>query len=441
MKKQNETFGYTPEQYKVFRKYAVRYLILFSLLYCFLYCTRLNLAGAGAAITAGLGWSSEEFGILTSVLFWAYGIGQLITGRLSEIVGASRFVMLSVLLSAVVNIVMGFQSSLPVMAILWGFNGLFQSMAWTPGLSALTNWWPGNTRGFATGFTHAFSGFGQAAATLAFALSFAVLPNMGWRAAFRLPVVFPLAMLILYKLFARSSPSDVGIPEYREEDPERAENEEKMRSLIAEKGQLYPYKYVLSDFRFWLWIIIAFIAGLARYGLSTWIPMYFVDRFELDITSGLLQSLTLPVGMGIGTLIVPWLTDRFCPTNRLPAVVLSAILGAASVAGIIFLDPRSTAQMILLQCLQFVAGFCIYAISGVGWAYATDIGGRVFSGTSSGILNFSSYIGAAVQSVIYGFLLNRLGWNVVFISISVLCAAIALLGIAGSDRKKQKSIE
>lgn len=433
--KRIETLGYSAEQYKRFRRYAVRYLLLFSLLYCFLYCTRLNLSGAGAAMIPALGWTSREFGLLTGALFWTYGFGQLVNGRLSEIVGTSRFLTLSVLLSALVNIVMGFQSSLIVMVILWGLNGFFQSMSWTPGLAALTNWWPGNKRGFATGFAHAFSGFGQAVSTLSVALAFAVLPSQGWRAAFWIPAAFPLAMLLLFVLFARPTPSSVGLPEYQEDDPERAAHEQELRALAQEKGKLYPYKYVLRNGKFWLWIAIALITGVARYGLSTWIPMYFVERFDLDITSGLLQSLTLPVGMGIGTLVVPALTDRFCPNNRLPAVIVSAIVGAAAVGGIVVLDPRVLWQLVLLLVLLFIAGFCIYAISGTSWAYATDIGGRVFSGTSSGVLNFSAYVGAAVQSMLYGFLLQKLGWTMIFVSISILCGSVALLGAAGSKKK------
>ncbi len=434
---ETQTLGYTGEQYKKFRRYAVRSLLFFSLLYCFLYCTRLNLSGAAAAMTRELGWTSREIGILTGTLFWTYGIGQLVNGRLSEIVGTSRFLTLSVLLSALVNVIMGFQSSIIVMVILWGMNGFFQSMAWTPGLAALTNWWQGNKRGFATGFAHAFSGFGQAVSTLSVALAFAVLPAQGWRAAFWIPAAFPLVMLLLFVLFARPTPASIGLPEYREDDPERAAHESELRALAQEKGKLYPYKYVLSNGRFWLWIAIALITGVARYGLSTWIPMYFVEKFDLDITSGLLQSLTLPVGMGIGTLVVPALTDRFCPNNRLPAVIVSAIVGAAAVGGIVTLDPRVMWQRVLLLTLLFIAGFCIYAISGTSWAYATDIGGRVFSGTSSGVLNFSAYVGAAVQSMIYGFLLQKMGWAMIFVSIAVLCGSIAVLGAAGSKKKSE----
>ncbi len=434
-----KTYGYTPQQYKKFRALSVRYLLFFSLLYCFLYCTRLNLSGAGAAMMESLSWSSREIGVLTGTLFWTYGIGQLVNGRLSEIYGTTRFLTLAVLLSCGINILMGFQSALWIMAILWGINGYVQSMAWTPGIAALTNWWPGNRRGFATGFAHAFSGFGQAVATLAVAAALQLLPSQGWRSAFWLPAALPLILLVIFRVCTVESPSKAGLPEYKEDDPKRAENEEIMRKLMAEKGKFYPYKHVLSDKRFLIWVLIAFIVGLSRYGLSTWIPMYFIDRFNMDITDGLLQSLTLPVGMGIGTLVVPALTDRFCPDNRLPAVILSAVVGAAAVGSVLLLDPRVAWQSVLLQALLFIAGFCIYAINGTAWAYATDIGGRVFSGTASGVLNFSAYMGAAVQSVLYGFLLHHLGWSMVFASVAILCGSIAVLGAAGSSKKQDKT--
>lgn len=81
-------------------------------------------------------------------------------GRLSEMFGVNRFIVSAVLLSAFANIVIGFQSSLIVITILWAFNGYFQSMAWAPGMALLSRWWPANKRGFATGMANGFSGFG-----------------------------------------------------------------------------------------------------------------------------------------------------------------------------------------------------------------------------------------------------------------------------------------
>lgn len=423
-----KVFGYTPGQYKLFKHHAWRYLILFSCLYCTLYCTRLNLGNASAVMMEGLGWTTSDIGILTSTLFWTYGFGQLVNGRLSEIVGPTKFVFFGVLLSVLANLFISLQSSLWIMAVVWGLNGYFQSMGWTPGLATLTKWWPGSSRGFATGFAHAFSGFGQAAATMAVALAFTMFPDMGWRAAFIVPAAFPLAMLIIYKLFAKASPAKIGLEEYVEDDPDRAAAEHEMEKLKAEHGKLYPYKYCLSDKRFLVWLFIAFATGLARYGLVTWVPLYFIQVFEVDVTAGLLQSLVLPVGMGVGTLVVPWLTDRFCPDNRLPAVVLSAVLGALSVLAFFFCSPDTFIGLIVTETMLFIAGFCIYAVNGTAWAYATDIGGRVFSGTAAGLLNCSAYMGAAIQSLVYGFLLNSGGWSIVFITIGLFLASIAALG-------------
>ena len=424
---EKNSLGYAPEEYKKFTDYAWRFLILFSLLYMTVYCCRLNLANAAPVMMAEKGWTSADIGILTSVLFWTYGIGQLVNGRLSEIFGAGRFIVLAVTLSAACNLLFSFQNSIVIMAVIWAFNGFFQSMAWAPGLSLLANWWPSAKRGFASGFLHAFSGFGQACATLAVALSLKVLPGMGWRACFVLPAAVPAVMLAVYKFFAKDTPAGIGLAPYVESNRQAAESEGEMAALVKEKGVLYPFRHVLADARFRAWLVIVLISGLARYGLTTWVPLYFTQRFGVDVTAGLLQSLALPVGMGVGTFVVPVLTDRFCPEDRRPAVVVSAVAAAVSVAVFLLLDPTTVLGKILVSTMLFAAGFAIYAISGVSFAYACDLGGRVFTATCSGILDFSAYVGAALQSMIYGFILDKAGWNTVFISIAVFCLVSAFI--------------
>ena len=299
-------------------------------------------------------------------------------------------------------------------------------MAWTPGVAAPTKWRPGERRGFALGFTNAFSGFGQAIATLAVALSFTLFPDMGWRAAFIVPAAFPLIMLVIFKLLAKPSPSSIGLEEYVEEDEGKADAEREMAEIVKTKGKLYPYKYLLKNPVFLIWMFVSFSSGLVRYGLNTWIPLFFVEVHQTDITAGLLQSLTLPIGMGIGTLVVPWLTDRLCPGNRAPAVIVSSLVAAAAIACFYFIEPGSTGALVAIELALFVAGFFVYAINGVVWAFATDVGGRVFSGTASGMLNASAYLGAAIQAAVFGFVIDAGGWGIMFVSLCCLCTLIAI---------------
>lgn len=446
-------FGYSPEQYKKFTLGGWVYLLAFSFLYCCFYCMRLNLANSSALIMDGMGWDKSTFGILTSTLFWTYGIGHLINGRISEMVGPSKFIVLAVLLSFIANISMGFfGGSLLIMALIWGINGYFQSMAWTPGIATLTNWWPGSKRGFAVGFAHAFSGFGQVLIILMITLTAVIGKNIdwsngiftalgwtakdAWRLSFFIPPLLPLIMLVIYLIIGKPTPKKIGLPEYKEEDPERAAREAEMAEIIKTKGKLYPYFHVLSNKKFLLLVVIAFLTGIARYGLTTWVPLYFVENFGKDLKEGLLGSLTLPIGMAIGTLIVPTLTDKYCPTNRLPAVILSAVASAVMVLAFLLFNPNVGWQFAIIMLLLFFAGFGIYAIDGLAFAVATDVGGRVFSGTCSGIMDFAVYMGAGVQAVIYGFVSEKFGWSWVFVSMGVFLIIIALLALFGSPKKK-----
>ena len=421
-------YGFNNTEYKKFTIGAWRYLILFSLLYCVHYCTRLNIGNAQVYMTE---FSSEDIGLLSSVLFWSYGIGHLVNGRLGEIFGIRRFISLSVILSVICNIFMGFQTSIGAMAIIWGLNGFFQSMAWSPGVSSLTAWWPSNTRGFAIGFANAFSGFGQVIATLMVALGFVILPELGWRSAFFIPTLPPVLMLVIFLILAKSSPKDIGLRDYKEEDNATARHEDEMVDIVKEKGALYPYFYLLKKPVFLVWVFVVFASGIARYGLVTWIPKYLNEATGLDAIASLLTSTVLPIGMGIGTLIVPALTDRFCPNNRLWASVISGIISAICVLGIAFLNLNHPVQFtIMLVCLFF-----IYAINGTVWAYAADVGGRIFSSTASGILDFAAYMGAAIQAAVYGFILDTGNWNSVFLSIAVFSALIAIVSLVSAKKQ------
>ena len=426
-------YGYNKAEYKKFTAGGWRYLLLVSLLYCAHYCTRLNIGNAQVYMTE---FSSEDIGILSSVLFWAYGIGHLVNGRLGEIFGIRKFIMLSVILSVTCNILMGFQTSIIALAIIWGFNGFFQSMAWSPGVSSLTAWWPGDKRGFATGFANAFSGFGQVVATLMVALGFVLLPNMGWRSAFFVPAVLPILMLVAYAAFAKASPNDIGLRDYEEEDKLKAEHEDEMSRIVKEKGVLYPYFHLLRNPVFLVWIFVVFSSGVARYGLVTWIPKYLNETTDLGAIVSLLTSTILPIGMGIGTLILPTLTDKCCPDNRLWASVVSGLVSALCVVGVVFLNPNDNFQFVLMLICLFFAGFFIYAINGTVWAYAADVGGRVFASTASGILDFAAYMGAAIQAAVYGYILGDGNWNAVFISVAVFCVLIAIVSFVTARQKK-----
>jgi len=424
-----QMYGYTPEQYKKYSFNMWKALFLFAFLYCFLYSGRLNISTAIPMMEEEMGWSTAQLGILSSILFWTYGFGHLINGRLGEVVGIKKLIVAGIILSALANILISFQSSLIVICILWGFNGYFQSMLWSPGMAFISNWWPGSKRGFATGFCNASSSLGTAAAWLAVTLAFILAPDMGWRAAFALPTILMFLAALVFMLFARQSPMRVGLPEYKEEAT-RAEHEDELAKVVKEKGKLYPYIFLFSKWRFIIWCLIVAGSNLSRYGLLTWMPKYFVSERGIDLKEGIFGLVMLPLGMALGTLLMPWLSDRF--TSRLPIVIFCALAAAS----IVFVFPN-VESLFLASVLLFCAGFFIYAINGLVWAYATDIGGRVFAGTATGILDWAAYMGAAVQAIFFGFMLGEGNWSILFLGITGVCVLVAVFAFIASRGKKE----
>jgi Sugar phosphate permease len=246
-------------------------------------------------------WTAQDLGILSAIFFWTYGMGHLFNGRLGEIFGINKFIIAGVILSAIANILIGFQSSLMVIAVLWGLNGYFQSMLWSPGMALIANWWPGNTRGFATGFANAFSGFGQVAAWFSVYIAFAIAPDLGWKAAFFFAPIMMVIVVVFYGMMVRSKPSLRGLKDYKEEDPEREALEAELHMAMVQNGKLYPYIHLFKQWRFDIWLLIIAGSSIARYGLLTWIPKYYVDSFGVNPKEGIMGTVLLPLGMAVGT--------------------------------------------------------------------------------------------------------------------------------------------
>lgn len=421
----NNYFGYTGSDIDKFKRYAAYTLYSFAFMYMFFYNGRQNIGPALPLMRDELGMTAGQVGMISSALFWTYGIGHLINGRLGEALGAKRFMITGVLLSIVCNVMISYQSTFTAIVVLWGLNGFFQSMVWCPGVNLVSKWWPSTIRGFASGVYTGGAGAASIITWLSVLAAFTLFPNDGWRAAFRYPILLIIVAVVIFGLLAKDKPSDVGLKNYVDKDEEAQQTDDEYAELLKSKGKLYPFIALFSQWRFVLWCFIAAFQSVARYGLLTWIPSYFVSELNMNIKSGLFSSVVLPIGMALGSFLIPWATDKLGKNGKLQAVIACSV-----VAGItVFIFPSMTSVW-SASMLLFLSGFFVYAINGVLWTYAGAIGGRHLSGTAAGILDWAAYMGAALQSMIYGWVLDSTGsFFAVFVSMAVLCVIMAVLAL------------
>jgi len=430
-----ELLGYSEPEYKKYIKYAWMTLLGFSFLYLFMYNGRLNMGLALPALFKEFGWTKAEAGILTSMLFWTYAIGQLVNGRLSEIVGQKKFIFIGASLSIITNIVVSYQSSFLVIAALWALNGFFQGMVFAPGLSMIAKWFPSKRRGVATGIASASATTAQVVVWLCVMGSMQIMPEWGWRAAFRLPVLLTAVVVIVFWIVAKKDQAEIGLPPYKEEIPEVKLMEEKYEKIVQEKGILYPYKTLFSHWTFWCWCLVCVLLSAGRYAMLTWMPTFFMDVYAVSIKKTLYFSIGLPVGMMFGAFIVPYLSDKFF--SRYRAVGICGVTIGSLIMCLIL--PRLGSAETTGYAL-FVLGF-FDAAAALMWTMASDVGTRVLTGTAIGSLNFFSYIGAATQSVVLGKVLHATkDWTMIFAvlaGIYALACVLSALGAYGAESAKK----
>ncbi|PQP33893.1 MFS transporter, partial [Desulfobacteraceae bacterium SEEP-SAG9] len=130
-------------------------------------------------LTAEFGYSKTLLGLLGTALFIMYSIGQFINGQLGDKFGARKLVFTGMIVSAALNIVFSFSTAFAFMLVVWGLNGYFQSMGWSPQVKTMANWFTVKQRGKWMGFMGSCYQIGNAYSWL---LASFIAANYGWRA-------------------------------------------------------------------------------------------------------------------------------------------------------------------------------------------------------------------------------------------------------------------
>lgn len=427
-----KTYGYTPAEYSKFKSYAWKMLLSFGLTYLFFYNGRQNINLVLTQMAEGLGSTTTAMGVVSSALFWCYAFGQLINGRLGAYFGYKRFMMVGVAASAVLNVAISFQHSIPVIAVLWGLNGYAQSMVWSNGVGVLNRWWPKARRGFASGLATAFSGVAQVVTYMTIMLCMDLNPEWGWRAAFRYPMLPMLLMLIVFGFLFKTRPEDVGLKPFVEEDAAAQARDDALSAEIAKKGFLYPYKILFSEPKVIVFCLISAIAGVGRYGLLTWVPTYFTESMGLSIKDGIFSAILLPTGQACAMFVFPFITDKVFKGKREPMLALASIVTFVGMIALAFIKTQTAASLML-----FVVGVS-GMVTGVIWAVAGDMGGRAFSSTVVGMLDWAVYMGAAIQASVFGYVKDAFGWSAIFVTIGILYILMLVLTLLARNMKMRK---
>ncbi|WP_436414086.1 MFS transporter [Petrimonas sp.] len=341
-------------------------------------------------------FSETELGIIGSVLFITYAVGKFTNGFLADRSNVKRLFSTGLLITALVNLALGFTNSFILFAILWGVSGWFQSMGAASCVVSLSRWFPEEKRGTYYGFWSSSHNIGEA---LTFLVISALVGGLGWRYGFLgAGLIGILGVLIIWGFF-KDSPESLGFPQIMKP----LKTGESHNALTKDDFNA-AQKAVLVNPAIWILALSSAFMYISRYAVNSWGMFYLeAEKGYSTLEAGTIISISSIFGI-IGTAFSGFISDKlFGGRRNLPAL----IFGIFIIVGLcmFLLIPNSPYWIDVIAMLVFGTGIGVL-ICFLGGFMAVDIAPANASGAALGVVGIASYIGAAVQDTMSGILIE-----------------------------------
>jgi len=374
-----------------------------------------------------LGLTKAQMSGMDAAYSAVYALGQFFWGTLGDRYGTRKVILFGMMASIVTAAMMGTLGTVLWMGVLFAFQGLWQASGWAPLGKNMGEFFSRRERGGVMGFwctSYALGGF------IASIIAGYAAKSYGWRYAFFVPAGLLAVIWIVFLLFQKNLPEDVGLPPI---ELYHAESE----ALISAKdspgqereGTWHIVLEVLHNRMVWYLGAVYFLVKPTRYLLLFWSPVYIAERMGTDtLQSGWLSGMFDLAGP-IGTLAGGIMSDKIFSSKRMPVCVLSLFSLAALMLVFPFI-PLSRAGMGLGM---FAMGFLIFIpdslISGTA---SIDFGTKKGASTANGVVNGLGSVGQMIGVMLPGSVESLLGkghniWPGIFVGLGISLALAGLL--------------
>ena len=226
------------------KRWRVQIFAITWLAYAAFYFTRKAFSVAKLGIAEDPGFTLDKMAManLDAIYLAAYAIGQFTWGILADRFGPRVVVLGGLVISAAAALVMGSFATLPIFATCMLIQGLAQSTGWSGLCKNIGSFFPAEQRGRVLGLWSSCYAFGGLVAS-PFAGWWAYTLIGTWHAAFFSSAAVVGLVALLFFIFQRNKPEDVGLPAV-EPEPELTADEACAQSRIS---VLEPLREILRN--------------------------------------------------------------------------------------------------------------------------------------------------------------------------------------------------
>lgn len=351
-------------------------------------------------------FSASELGIIASAFYFVYAIGKFLNGFIADYCNARRFMATGLLISSVINLLMGVMGladgyiALPgwliyvVFVLLWGFNGWVLSMGSPSGIVSLSRWFPQSRRGT---FYSIFCSTPYIGEALSMAVTGSVVAAFGWEYGFIASALGGFLGVGIILASVSDTPQSKGLPSIQEISGEEVRAVDKMPTKEIQK-------MVLKSPAIWVIAMSCALINLTKYGLMEWGVLYLQGGrgYSLETASWIIGfSAVFAI---LGTVGAGWLSDVVFKGNRVRPALLSGVVALVALSLFLFAASDKVMMAVYVSVFSLAVGVLYCVVSGL---MAIDIVPRKATGAALGVVGISSYMTIGLQNIVSGLLIDK----------------------------------
>ena len=376
-----------------------------SVVYSLYYVCRMTLSVVKQPLIDGGVLTAGDLGLIGSALLLVYAFGKFVNGFIADYCNIRRFMAVGLFVSAVVNLIMGLLGFLGnglaipgivvlvAFIILWGANGWVQSMGAPPGIINLSRWFPLSKRGT---YYSIFSATPYIGKFLTFILTGVIVGALGWEWGFIFAAAAGFAGTAIALAFISDTPESKGLPSVQQLSGEKPVKADSMPTRELQK-------IVLRHPGIWIIALSSAFVYITQYAISGW-GVLFLQKAKDFSLQGATQIIAFSEAFGVaGTIFAGWLSDTVFRGDRVKPVLISGIVCCASLLLFLFTGGGYILNILYVSVFSLFIGVLYCIVAGL---MAVDIVPRKATGAALGIVGISSYVAAAIQDVVTGYLIE-----------------------------------
>lgn len=287
-----------------------RYKLIGTTSLAFVICNmdKVNLSIAIIPMSHQFGWNSSVAGLVQSSFFWGYALSQLPGGWLAKIFGGRKVLEVGVLTwslaTALVPLLAGYMPGLILTRILVGIGeGVSPSAA----TDLIARTIPLEERSRAVGIVFGGLSVGSVAGLL---LAPPLIQNMGWGSVFYIFGFLGLAWFLGFQLLKEGNASFTAEPISWSESTSRTQTQTTSLRELGGSLKEVPWKSFFRSPAVWAMIYTHFCGSWGHYTCLSWLPTYFSEELDLNLTEAAWVSILPPLASIFVTSIAAQVADN-----------------------------------------------------------------------------------------------------------------------------------